>query len=114
VRGPEGVLEVLVRARARVGVAHQDGDRRAERLPLEQAGENLGPVRLIARCGDAALTGPAPVEIALDFLDRELQAWRAPVDHHAHPAAMRFAEGRDAEEVTERGRHGAIKVGEAG
>ena len=71
VRRPVDVLHVLVGRRARVLVAHEQRDRRAERAALEHARQDLDAVRLLARRGEAALTGPAPVEVALDLGDVE-------------------------------------------
>ena len=53
VRGPVGVLEVRRRPPgARPCCAPAMRDRRAERLALEDAGEDLGAVGLLARRGD--------------------------------------------------------------
>jgi len=48
-----------------VGVAHEHGDRRAGRVAVEHSGEDLGRVRLLALGHEAALAGPAPVEVGL-------------------------------------------------
>ena len=74
VRRPVDVLHVLVGRRARVLVAHQQRDRRAERPALEDAREDLDAVGLLARRGEPALAGAAPVEVALDLRDVERRA----------------------------------------
>src|SRR5262249_2964880 len=112
VRWPEGILERFVRARPCIGVAHQNGDRGAERLTVEHAGKQLGAIGLVTRRRDLALPGAPPIEIALDLLERDRQTRRTAVDHHADAAAMRLAERGDAKEMAERGRHTAVKVSE--
>ena len=102
------VLHRFVRRRARVLVAHQERDRRAEGPALEEAREDLDPVGLLARRGEPALARPAPIEIALDLLRGELEARRAAVHHDAHAAAVGLAEGRDPEDDTELARHGGL------
>ena len=51
---------------ARVGVADQHRDRRAERDAVEHARQDLDLVVLLALADDAALPGAPPIELALD------------------------------------------------
>ena len=105
VRGPVDVLHRLVGLGPRVLVAHEQRDRRAERPALEDAGEDLDAVGLVARRRERALAGPAPIEIALDLLAREREPRRAAVDHHADAAAVALAEGGDLELTSEAAAH---------
>ena len=89
VRRPVDVLHVIVRLRRRVLVAHPDRDRRTERLALEDARQDLGAIRLVARRCEMALSGATPVEVALDLFERDRETRRAAVHHHA--AAVRLA-----------------------
>ena len=45
------------------------------------------------------MTGAAAIQVALDLLDRQPQARRTAIDDDAYRAAVRFAEGGDAEHV---------------
>ena len=105
--GPVDVLHVLVGRGPRVLVAHQESDGRADGLALEDAGQDLDAVGLLARRREPALAGAPPVEVALDLLGRERQPRRAAVDHDAHSASVALAEGRELEDLPEAAAHGA-------
>ena len=49
-----------------VDVAEQQGERRAERAALEEAGEHLEGVGFLAGCGEGRLTGAPAGEVAGD------------------------------------------------
>jgi len=107
VRHVHVVLEVV--RRALVLVAHQHGQGGAERDVLGvQPGKYLHAVLLVAWGGDARLAGPTTVEVDLYLLPRYGDAGGAAVEGHAHPAAVGFAPGRDAEDAAEgvAGTHG--------
>ena len=106
VRGAELLLHLVVGAGAGVGVAHKHRERRAGRAPLEEPGENFDLVLLLARRDEIALPGPAAVELGLDLGDRQRQAGRAAVDHHAHRATVAFAPGGDGKKFAEGVGHG--------
>ncbi len=76
----------------RVLVAHQDRDRRAERVALEDAREDLGAIGFVARRRQAALARATPIEVALDLRERDREPRRAAVDDDADAAAVRLAE----------------------
>ena len=59
---------LVVGAGALIGVSHENGDGRAEREAILQAGEDFRGVRLFSRGDDFGLAGPPPVELALDLL----------------------------------------------
>ena len=107
VRRPVDVLHVLVglgraswlRTSSAIGVPSV--------MALEHAREDLDAVVLVARRGERALAGPAPIEVALDLARVDREPRRAAVDHHAHAAAVALAEGRDLEEVSEAAAHDA-------
>jgi len=64
-------------------------------------GQDLHRIRFLALRGEARLTGPAAVEIALDVgLDQRDQR-RAAIDHTADRNPVALAEGRDAEQMAE-------------
>ena len=103
VAGPVFHGHFIVGAGALVGVSDDDGDGRAERQPVVQAGEDFGGVRLLARGDDVRLAGAAAVEFALDVFQRDRDARRAAIDDDADAAAVRLAEGVDAENLAESG-----------
>lgn len=65
-------------------------------------------VRLLARRNDARLAGPAAIKVRLNIRFRQREAWRAAIHNHAYAAAVRFAPGGDAEQLTEGIRHAGI------
>jgi len=85
----------------RVLVHDQNGDGRAERLPFENAGENLAAVGFIALRDNAALAGTSTIQFALNVGFVELQARRTSIDYNPNAATVRFAPGGNAEEVAE-------------
>ncbi len=103
--GAEGVANVAVVLGALVDILDQHHDGRAggdlarRALVLEDAGQDLDLIGLLALRGEARLAGPALVEIGLDFGSGQRNVRRAAVDHAADGGAMAFAEGGDAEEM---------------
>ena len=65
------------------------------------AGQNFYRIGFLALGGEARLSGPAAIEIALDVFDGQRQQRRAAVDHAADRNPVAFAEGRDPEHVAE-------------
>ncbi len=66
-------------------------------LALEDAGQDLGGVGLVALRGDARLPGPAAVEVGQQVLDREREPGRAAVDDDDVARPVALAGGGDAE-----------------
>ena len=96
---------VLVVFAPGVGVPHADEDGRTQRLAIEDAGEDLRFVRLLALGCNAALSGLAPVELLLNLLDADFEQRRAAVDDDADRVAVRLSPCRDSECVSERVSH---------
>ena len=94
-------MHLRVIFRTRVFVPHQDGDRRAERVAFENAGKNLAAIGFLALRDDLALARATPVEFALDVCFAQLNARRTTIDHDADAAAVGFAPGRNAKELSE-------------
>src|SRR6266542_3194457 len=86
-------------ARSHVLVGDHEADRRAQRVPLVDAGHDLHGVGFLALADERALAGGAPVEVGLDVGLGQRQARRAAVDDGADGAAMRLAPRRDPEQV---------------
>src|SRR5207253_2275944 len=80
VAGPVLILEVCVGGGPRIGIPDQDRDRTAERLPLEDAGEDLALILLLPRRRDPALPRPPAVQFLLNICLTQLQPRRAAVD----------------------------------
>jgi hypothetical protein len=115
--GPVAVADLAIVLRALVGVLDHQRDGRAGRhraakyfkcpVVLEDAGEDLHRVRLLALRDEARGAGAAFVQELLDegFIQR--QAGRAAIDHTSEGRPVAFAPGRHTEEVAERVvRHG--------
>jgi hypothetical protein len=68
---------------------------------LKNTGENLALIFFFPLGCDLALARPTAVQFTLDFRCGQFDIRRATVDDHAHAAAVRFAESRDAKELAE-------------
>ena len=62
----------------------------------------------LARRNDGRLARPATIQVRLNVRLGKFQARRAAIHDHAHAAAMRFAPGRDAEQLAKHISHVAI------
>ena len=102
VAGTERVEQVRVVLAALIGVADQERDRRPGRSALEDAGEDLDLVLLLALGDVARGARPAPVELGLDVGLGELHAGRTAIDDAADRRAVALAERRDAKQRAER------------
>ena len=65
----ESHSHVFVIARALILVAHQHGDRSAQRCgAIKQSAQHLNAICFLARCGDVALAWPAAIQFPLNLL----------------------------------------------
>ena len=97
-RRPVDVPQVLVGSRVVIGVANQNGERSAGRIAGEHARKDLGTVRFVTLCDEAALAGAATVEVTLQIFGVDCQARRAAVNHDSHAGTVGFAESGDSKE----------------
>ena len=95
----ESRLHLAVGLGARVFVADEDGDGRAEGFALEDAGQNFAAVGLLARCDDIALARAAAVEFLLDVRFGQVELRQAAVDDHTDAAPVGFPPRGDAEKL---------------
>src|SRR6185436_6939657 len=100
-RGTKLRLHLLIVPGPHVLVVDQHRQRRSQGQALVHPGQDLDPVGLAALRRDGALAGAAPVQLALDLLDRQRHARRTTVDHDPDGRAVRLTEGRDAEQAAE-------------
>jgi hypothetical protein len=108
VRGAEFFFHLGVGLGPGVFVFYPETNRRAERHAFESAGKDLDGVRLFARGNDTRLARPAAVKVRLDVCFGQREARWTAVHNHSHAAAVGFAPGGDAEQVTEGVRHAGI------
>ena len=102
VPGPIFVLDIRVVATALIRIPNQNGDRSARCLSLEDAGEDLRCVRLVAWGHDVALPR-APTGQVLGQIGRcEHHTGRTALDDHDIPRPVRLAGGTDAKGMSER------------
>ena len=99
--GAELLGDIAVVAAALVGVADEEGDGRAGGAPFKHAGEDFHLVGFAPLGNVAAGAGATAVEVGLDIGFGKRQAGRAAVDDAADACAVTFAEGGDAEELSE-------------
>ena len=105
VGGAVDILEVFIRAGPGIGVAHQHGNGRPERLALEHPGEDLHPVGLISQGREPALTRAAAIQVVLDHLRSQRQPGRAAIHHRPNAAPMRLPKRRNPEQPPRRTAH---------
>ena len=101
VGGSEDVAQVVVVGGVVLGVAHEKSDGCAGGAALKDAGEKLHLVGFAAWGGEAALSRPAAVELLLDEVGVDVDAGGHAVDDAAYADAVAFAEGGEAEELSE-------------
>ena len=95
--GAKALGDVAVVLAALVGVADQQGNRRAGGLALVHAREDLDRVGLVALRDVAAGARAAPVQVSLDIGLGEGHAGRAAVNHAANGRAVGFTKVGDCE-----------------
>src|SRR5205807_2588260 len=78
---------------------NQNSDRRAERFAFKNSGQDFATIFLFALRCDFALTGAAPVKLALNLRFRDVDLRRATIDHHTNAAAVRFTERGDPKKL---------------
>ena len=94
----EAILELLVVARARIGVLDQQADRRAGGAPFEHAREDAHRIALATLADEVRSAGAAPIDIALQIRLAERQPRRTAVDDAAERRAVAFAKAGDREQ----------------
>ena len=98
---PELVGDIAVVLGPLVLVLDDQRDGRAGGLPLEDAGDDLNGVGLLALGGVAGLAGLAPVEPDLQLLRAQGNERRDPIDDTANLRPVALAPGREAKSLTE-------------
>src|SRR5204862_4467326 len=98
VSGSEAILDLVVVARARVGVIDEDADRGAGRAALEHAREDAHLVGFAALTDEMRRAAAAAVDILLQIRLAQRQARRAAVDDAAHGRPVALAEGGHREQ----------------
>ena len=76
-----------------VRVAHNEADRTACRLALEDTAEQFHVVCLIACCRNVALTRTPTVQLLLDEVDIDVDAGRHTVNNTANGLTMALTKG---------------------
>src|SRR5579872_827170 len=99
---PKAVLDLLVVARARIGILDENPDGGAGRAPLEQPRENPDLVALATLAHEMRRTGAAAIHVLLQITLGQGQTWRAAVHYAAHGGAVALAEGRNRENPADR------------
>ncbi len=95
--GPKALGDVAVVLAALVGVADQQGNRRAGGLALVDAGKNFDRIGLAPLRDVPTGAGAATVEVGLDIGLGKRHAGRAAVDHAANGRAVGFTKIGDCE-----------------
>ena len=98
--GPELALDVFVVLRLRIGIFHQQGNRRAGGAVLEDAREDLYIFFFATLRGMAAFSRGTPQQLRPDFTGRDLQARRATIDNATDGRTVTFAKGADPQHMS--------------
>ena len=80
-----------------VGIAYDEADRTACRLPLEDTAEQFHLVGFVARCCNLALSGTTAVQFLLDKVKVDVNACRHTIDDATHSLTVTLAKGRQSE-----------------
>ena len=106
--GPVLVLDLGIVLGALVDIVDHERNRRAGgrllagRFIQKHAGKDFDRVRFLPLGGEARLAGAAAVQIGLNVMLAQSDAWRATVDDAADRRPMAFAEGGHPEGMSER------------
>jgi len=93
-------LDIFVIFRLRIGVFHQQSDRRAGCASLEYTGEYLYLVFFTALRSMPAFPGGAPQQFRTDFFSRDFQARRAAIDDAADGRTVTLAKSADPQHMS--------------
>jgi hypothetical protein len=97
----EAVLDLVVVARARIGVLDQQTDRGTGGASLEDAGEDAHHIGFFALAHELRGAGAAAVDVALEIGLGEFEPRRTTIHHAADRRPMALAEGRHLEKSTD-------------
>ena len=100
VAGAERVDQIPVVFTPCVFIADQQRDRCASRLAFEDAGQDFDPVGFLPLGHVSGRAGFAAIQILLDIVGGQRQAWRATIDDAPDGRAVAFAERRHGKDVT--------------
>ena len=101
VGGSEDMAQVVVVGGVVLGVAHEKSDGGAGGASFKDAGEEFDLIGFAAWGGEAALSRSAAVELVLNEIGVDVDAGGHAVDDAAYADAVAFAEGGEAEELSE-------------
>ena len=101
VGGSEDVAQVVVVGGMVLGVAHEKSDGGAGGASFKDAGEEFDLIGFAAWGGEAALSRSAAIELVLNEIGVDVDAGGHAVDDAAYADAVAFAEGGEAEELSE-------------
>ena len=97
----EAVLDLVVVARARVGVLDQQPDRGTGGASLEHAGEDAHHIGFLALADELRGAGATAVDVAREIGLGEFEPGRTTVHHAADRRTVALAEGRHLEKSTD-------------
>ncbi len=93
--GAEAIFDLVVVARARIGVFDEQPDRGARGAALEDTRQNADLVAFAALADEVGRPRAAPVDVPLDLLFGNLQSRRAAVHDAAHGGPVALAKCGD-------------------
>jgi hypothetical protein len=84
-----------------IGVAHDEADGASRRFPLEDSTQQFHLVGLLPRCGNLTLSWAATVQLTLNEIQIDVDAWRHTVDDASDGFSVTLAKRCQPELVTE-------------
>ena len=95
-REPAVILAALIR------IADHHRETGSGGNAFKHAGEDFDPVRFLAHRADFGLSGPPPVEVALDQRLIDLHPCRHPIDDHSQSGTVGLPERGHSEQFAKR------------
>lgn len=111
VAGSVGLFHFVVGPGSVILVAHVHSNGGAKGVAGVDPTEDDHFVRLVAGCGDIALSGASSIEFALDVFGGQGKSGGTPIHHHSNAAPVALAPCRQAEKAAERITHSSFSQG---
>lgn len=108
--GAKRVPHCVVSGGTGVLIGDGQGNGGAEGFALVDSGKDGDRVALFALGGDFALAGAAAIQLYLDLLFGDLEAWGAPVNNATDAASVAFAPGCNTEKLPKYITHGGLSM----
>ena len=100
-RRTKETAHILIILRVLVLIAYDEADRASRGFAFEDTTQQFHAVTFLAVCGDAALSGLAPVQFLLNEVHIHLNTCRHTVNDAADGCSVALAEGSQRKDISE-------------